>query len=485
MYARLTGYAPDADPATPGIIRDGENIIPSPAGFRSAYAPVNARPSNLTATCVGAVSIVDLAGNATTFAGTSTELFAEDGDHWTAVTRASGDYTSGTSWLFAQQGNATYAANDSSVLQKYTSGTFADVSGGPVAKILVSAQNQLLAFDTNEATFGDSPNRWWCSALGNPDSWIPSIATQSASGIIVDTEGPITAAGSIGDRVVLWKENSMYMGTQIGPPSVWAWPLVSDQVGCVGPRAHVSAESLRYFMGRNDFYVFNGTYPQPIGAGIKEFFFQEEIDRTNASATIAIYNRIHGVIYFFYVSSSATDGKINRYITYHIRSQLWGPPTDLSVQMAFEYIAPGITYETLGDFYATYDDLPSIAYDNPFWSSVTRKSGVFSTGGRLQTLDGNPDSGSLTLWVMGADDRYSFFKRLRPRFVKAPTSATMTNSYQEDAGGTWVSDSPVSTMVNGKFDIERESRWHCARIAFSGEMELAGVDATLLAAGDE
>jgi hypothetical protein len=484
MYSRFEGYHPDIDQATPGLITDGENIIPSPGGYRSAYTPVNASSSALTATCVGAVSLIDLAGNVLTYAGTATQLYKEDSDHWTGVTRAAGDYTSGASWAFAQYGNATYAVNDAAVMQKSTGGVFADVSGAPVAKIVVVAQNQVLAFDTNEATFGDQSNRWWCSALGNGDSWIPSIATQAASGQLVDTSGAILAALRLGERVVAYKANSMYLGSYIGPPSVWAWPLVSDEIGCVGLKAATSVDNVHFFMGTDDFYVFSGTYPQGIGGTIREFFFQNEINRDYLSSSIAVHNRKQGLVYFFYVSVLST-GPIDRYIAYHVATKKWSPPTAISPETAFEYISSAITYDTLGDFFATYDDLPAIPYDSEFWVAQANKTAVFNTSNRLQTLDEPASSMSISTWSIGDDSRYSFFKRLRPRFKKYPTSGTLINAYRENHGDDWVSSSVTSTLADGKFDFERESRWHTARMDFSGDTEISGIDPSIEGAGDE
>jgi len=484
MFTRFQGYHPDIDEASPGMIVDGENIIPSPAGYRSAYQPVNGQSSALTGTCVGAISVVDLAGTVLTYAGTSTQLYKEDGDHWTGVTRTTADYTAGASWEFAQYGNATYAVNDASIMQKSTGGAFADLSGAPVAKIVLSAQNQVIAMNTNEATFGDSSNRWWCSALGNGDDWVPSIATQAASGQMVDTPGEIVAGKRLGERVVAYKKESMYLGSYSGPPSIWQWPLVSDEIGCVGLRAVASAYNAHYFMGKDDFYVFDGTYPRGLGGTLREFFFQDELNKDYSQKTIAVFSKDHGVVYFYYVNFESS-GDINRYIAYHIATQKWSPPTAISIQTAFNVTQAAVTYETLGNLFATYDDIPAIPYNDAFWVAKTESPAIFNTSNRLQTLSEAASSMSVSTWSMGSDEQYSFLSRLRPRFKKAPTSGELVNSYQEDHGGTWVSSSTTATLTNGKFDVERESRWHTVRMDFVGDTEITGVDVKLLAAGDE
>ena len=483
MFKRFEGYHPDIDEAAPGMIVDGENIIPSPAGYRSAYAPVNSTSPALTATAVDAATLIDLAGTPMVYAGTATQLYKEDGSSWSAVSRV-GDYTACTSWDFAQYGNSTYATNDVAIIQKSTGADFADLSGSPVAKIIAVAQNQVMVFNTNEGTFGDSPNRWWCSALGNPDDWSPSISTQAASGQLVDTPGAIVAGLNLGERMVAYKENSMYLGSYVGPPSIWAWPLITDQIGCVGKNAVVNVKNAHFFMGPDDFYVFSGTYPQGIGGTFREHFFQREVNKDFLSKTIAAYDQVNGLVYFFYVSADSSGG-IDRHVVYHIATQKWSPPTNLDIQTATQYTKSSLTYDTLGDAYATYDDLPSISYDSLFWVATNDSVGIINTSNRLQTLSEPASSMSVTTWSIGSEEGYSFFDRVRPRFQKYPTSGTLVNSYQEDLGGAWVSSTDTITLNNGKFDFERESRFHKVRMDFVGDTEITGIDMSIKGAGSE
>src|SRR5690606_22888087 len=111
---------------------------------------------------------------------------------------------------------------------------------------------------TNDGTYGDQPDRWWCSALEDYTAWTPSIATQSATNRLYDTPGPITAGRRLGDYLAVFKKRAIYLGQYVGPDQIWRWPLITDRVGAISQEASVSLEEFVLFMGDDGFWVFDG-----------------------------------------------------------------------------------------------------------------------------------------------------------------------------------------------------------------------------------
>ena len=54
-------------------------------------------------------------------------------------------------------------------------------------------------------TYGQRPDSWYCSALYNQADWVPNIATQCATGRLIDTPGPNTACKALGSNIVIYK----------------------------------------------------------------------------------------------------------------------------------------------------------------------------------------------------------------------------------------------------------------------------------------
>ena len=72
----LVGFAPDADPATPGVLLDCTNFIPAVNGMEAA--PTLVTPTNvpaLAAACQGAAVVSKLDDSRRIMAGTSSKIY--------------------------------------------------------------------------------------------------------------------------------------------------------------------------------------------------------------------------------------------------------------------------------------------------------------------------------------------------------------------------------------------------------------------------
>ncbi len=78
---------------------------------------------------------------------------------------------------------------------------------------------------------------------------------------------------------------------------------------------------------------------------------------------------------------------------------------------------------------------PTAPYDTAFASTATLKPAIFNTDNELKALEGTPaNESSYTLWDMGQDHTPILFKRIRPRFKKAPTSGSHFHAYRDVLG---------------------------------------------------
>lgn len=488
MKVQLVGYAPDLAPTTPGVIVTCTNMVPSLRGMKAGPSLQN--PSGLTgalaAACAGAASLRKLDESVRTFAGTATKMFEIASGVWTDRTRASGDYSLGTDlrWRFAQFGNVSLASAKSDTLQASTTGAFADISGAPKAGVVEVVGQFVFLGDTNEATFGDSPNRWFCSAKGDHTDWTPAISTECASGLISSTPGKIRAIKRFGPHVVIYKLRSIHLGIYAGQPSIWNFDReISSQIGALSHDAVVDVgtpeEPRHIFMGFDDFYEFNGGRPNPIGQGwVKETVFAE-LNKTYMERAIALVDGPNSLVYFFYPSGS--NNSLDKCVVYNYKTQRWGR-SDRTVEFAFSYSSVGLSYDDLGSLYSTYDDLPDVSYDSTIWTSGTSLPAVFNSSHVLQTLDGVSTTSGFRLGDFGDDERFSTVMRVRPRFFTAPTSASLTNFYRNNLGDDLTTGATTS-LSNGKFDLKRSARWHRLDFSFTGPHEFGVLDVPVVEDG--
>lgn len=482
MLVKLLGYAPDADPSILGVLTNCSAVVPSLRGMRGAPSPASTPLATLAATCQGSAVLTKLDGSTRFFAATAKKIYEAAASTWGDVSRAA-TYTAGVAarYRFAQFGNISLSANGADTLQASTStGPFSCVAGAPIAAITETVGQFAFAF--NNTTNADG---WNCSALGDSAQWTTSVATQATSGRLTASPGPITGGRRFGSAIVAYKKNSMYLGLNVGPPNVWEFNQIPGDVGAMSQEAVVNVgtpDSPRHiFMGSYDFYMYDGSKAIPIGSNrVKNQVFTTLL-QSRYSACAAVHDSLNSLVYFYYpVSDSQLP---DHCVVYNYRTDQWGVD-DRQIQVPVEYATPGITYNTLGDRYLTYDQITTLPYDSAFLNQAITVPSIFTTGSIVNTLTGPAGTTSITTGDIGDDVQFSTLKRARLRFITAPTTASMTNSYR-DPGNTLVADASVAMSSQNAFDVMRDAKWHRLSFTFSGDWEASAFIPELEASGFE
>ena len=470
---KLLGYAPDQDATTPGVLVDCDHVVPSTRGMTGAPGPVTGLLPALAAACVGAAVVRKLDETTRMFAGTSTRLYEAGTSSWTDRSAGGAAYaaiTSGYRWSFAQFGNVSLAVNKAVALQYSTTGAFAAATA-PKASIVEVVGQFVFLFDTDEATYSDSPDRWWCSASGDYADWVPSVATECATGRLLGAPGAIRAAKRFGEQIAVYKGRGMFLGTYQGAPEVWRFDEVPSSIGAVSQDAVVDIGTDAYpkhaFMGFDDFYLFDGSRPTPIGAGwVKERVFSE-LSVVYARLCAGSHDPVNSRVYFYYPTNSG----LNKCVVYNYRTKQWGRD-DRDIECPMNYVTPGVTYGGLGTYYATYGELPFVSYGAAFLSNGAAVPAVFNSSHVLQSLTGACAASSMTTGDMGDEEKFSLVSKIRPLFLEAPTSSTVTHYYRDNLGESLDMGDTV-TYADGKYDVLHSSRWHRFKFDFNGDWEMA------------
>lgn len=483
MFVPIGEFAPDAD-STSGNLTDILNVDPTTAGYRGAPVPASVGADALAAACTGGALVKTVEAVIAIFAGTGVAMYKLGSTAWEDVTRASA-YTSTYRWRFAQFGNYTYAVNRTDATQYYLHGTstdFADQADTPKARITFSVNDFLFLLGTNEATYGDQADRWWCSALGDSTKWVPSIATQCATNRLYDTVGPFTAGHRLADYAVLFKERAVYLGSYVGPPTIWNWIRVSDSIGASSQEAVQNIGQLFLFANKEGFYSFDGSTVTPVSNGKVSKWFRAKLDANNAHKISSVHDWKTGIVRWYFPASGG-DGSLSEWVSYHYPTGKFGYGKT-SIQATLEYAAPGMDYDGLGARYATYDDLPDLTYEAGIFLGGSEVPAVFNTSKVLCSVDGATAGATLVTGDIGIDGQTTLVKRVRARYLNNPGTATLTNSYTDQAGSSYTVDT-TSTESSGKFDLLRAARWHRLKLGTTGNFEITGADVTTANVGME
>jgi hypothetical protein len=478
---QILGFSPDVEPTTAGILADCSNLVSYDNGMRGA--PTGQTPSGvpaLAAACLGAGVVTKLDDSRRVIAGTASKLYELSSGSWSDISRG-GNYNGGaeTRWSFAQFGNSTIAANLADTTQSSTSGAFADIAGAPKAKIVFTVGTQVMALFYNDGS--EVSDGWYCCATYDAADWTTSTTTLCAKGRLVSAPGRLTAGLRLGEYAIAYKEKAIFRGQFVGAPAVWDWQQIqAGEIGCVGQDAVCDLGGVHFFVGQDDFWLFDGGTPSPVGQSVKRWFASNSA-QSLLYKTQCVFDRQNNLVWVFYVSNNSTS--LDSALVWNTKTKQWGKVT-ISIEAALNYISSGITIDGLDSVSATIDGLSVYSFDSPFWNTGTRVMSVVNTSHQIQTLSGSTGNCSFTTWDAGDDNGYSMLSRIRVRFEQTPTTATVETFTKPSVGESYSLRS-TGTLNGSKFDVLQSGRFHRAVITMSGNVKVTGIDAKVMPEGDE
>lgn len=479
----IVGFAPDSDRTTPGIFTACEHIIPYEAGFKGAPTPIAVAVNALAAECRGAVVATKLDGTRRIFAGTQTKLYELSGAAWADVSKV-GNYTGSTEsrWSFCQFGDTTIASNLVDPMQSTSSGVFADVATAPKAKIVVNASNNfVLAFNTSDATYGVVQDGWWNCAQGNQNDWTPAVPTLANRGRLIAVEGPIQTGLSLGEYVVAYKQRAIFVGIFVGSPVVWQWNLVpGGAAGCVGQDAVCDIGGAHFLVGDDNFWIFDGTRPIPVGTGVVRQWFLDNSNPNYRYKTKVAYDKQTNIVRVSFPSLSST-GACDAGLVYNVITKRWGGD-NVTVEALLGYITPGATINGLDTYSATIDGLPDVSFDSQYWLAGGQNAAIFTSAHQLCSMTGATADSSFTTGDLGDDDVVTMVERFRVRFESSPTTATATGYSKFNEGDALVTG-PSNAINDGKFDLRQSGRFHRVRVDMTGNHKEYAFDTRIKTVG--
>lgn len=501
MTINFLGFTPDIDPTTPGAMPVVINLVPTLKGMKSA--PSGAEVSSaLPATCAGIKVLQKTSGERRTIAAVASGsnakiLELQTAGSWATVSATVASDASYARWAFSQLGDTSLASNYIEAIHYATATTFAAIQGAPKAKFLVGVQNFTVALNTADATasatFGTSPDRWWCHAFQDPTSWTPSITTQAASGRLIGNGGPITAGAPFGGGLVVFKQREMFFGQHVGPPSIFDFQRIPGDQGCVGMEAVADIGGPLFFVGDDNLWIYDGSRPRPVGSDVVTRWFLNGSNPSLRKNTIVRHDQSNGLVWVFFVSSSGSG--LDSALVYNIAANKWGfskinipGATNTQLTAACNFVTNGVTWNTINTIASTWDSLPPIAWDSEAWQAQGNVLAFVSGSSQvLHSLNGPAVAQQFQTHFFGDENSgVSIAGRIHFRFAIEPPAndgvCTVVSSPTIGAREytSYISSSP---MTKGYFDIRNVGKYHQAGINFSGSMEVIGVSLPLKPAG--
>jgi len=158
--------------------------------------------------------------------------------------------------------------------------------------------------------------RW--SSQESITDWTPT-ATNTAGDLRLSQGSEIVTAVRTSRQFLIWTDSSLHSLQFIGPPYTFGTALLGDNVRISGPNAAVSVNDTVFWMGQENFYVYDGRI-QSIPCSVRDYVFSD-INRNQSFKIYAGSLASQTEVWWFYPSASSEE--CDRYVIYNYGEKVW------------------------------------------------------------------------------------------------------------------------------------------------------------------
>jgi hypothetical protein len=225
--------------------------------------------------------------------------------------------------LYLWKVNPTPTTYDRAVLlsptspSPYTTDTDCPTVANAVA--VSDASRFVIAFGCNDygsATLDPLLVRW--SDQENYALWSPAITNQAGS-YRLSTGSSIVAHQQTRQEILVWTDAAVYSMQYLGPPYVWGFQILGDNISIAGPNVTATATNVVYWMGYDKFYMYSGRV-ETLYCPLRQYIFGD-INLQQQYQFFAGTNEGFNEVWWFYCS--ANSDTIDRYVIYNHVEKIW------------------------------------------------------------------------------------------------------------------------------------------------------------------
>lgn len=148
--------------------------------------------------------------------------------------------------------------------------------------------------------------------------WVPSSLNQAGEQRLSHGSTIVTAFHSRQENLI-FTDSAVIAMQYLGPPFVWKFELLADNVSIIGPNAVASASSVVFWMGTDKFYIYGGRV-DTLPSTLRQFVFGN-INKDQAFQVVAGTNEGFNEVWWQYPSANSSVN--DSYVVYNYVEQLW------------------------------------------------------------------------------------------------------------------------------------------------------------------
>jgi hypothetical protein len=149
-------------------------------------------------------------------------------------------------------------------------------------------------------------------------TWTPT-AENTAGDLRIGSGSEIICAVETRQQILIWTDISLHAMQFLGPPFTFGIQAISENTTIMGPLAAMAVDDVVYWMGDEDFYVYDGRVKE-LPSTVKEYVFND-FNLAQREKAVAALNSSFNEVWWFYPSSSSDT--VDRYVVYNYQSNIW------------------------------------------------------------------------------------------------------------------------------------------------------------------
>jgi len=198
------------------------------------------------------------------------------------------------------------------------------ISGAPTKSkyALVSTPDRHLICFGTESIIGDptSVDPMYVRFSNQEDiNTFVATATNTAGGQRLTDGNEIVSAVRSRGQILIWTDTSLHGMQYLGPPYTFGFQQLGANCGLIGPHASADVNGVAYWMGKDAFFVFDGTVKK-LACTVQDYVFKDINVVQDTKVHVGINAQFNEVTWWY---CSIGNDYINRCVTYNYLENVW------------------------------------------------------------------------------------------------------------------------------------------------------------------
>ena len=153
----------------------------------------------------------------------------------------------------------------------------------------------------------------------NAVDWDIGAAATDAGDLIIGSGSKFVTAIETKREILVWTDVSLHSMQFIGAPNTFGLIQIASGLSIIGPNAVTAVNDQVFWMGENQFYVYDGR-TQQIPCTVRDYVF-DDINQDQRELVTAGLNSAYYEVFWFYPSKNSTE--VDKYVVFNYSEQVW------------------------------------------------------------------------------------------------------------------------------------------------------------------